>query len=320
MVAGPFPRVKCCRGVPLTTHPLLVPWSWNNRAIPLPTVWATPFLERDHFTIQLVQFLMDWPLNIRIVPANNHSKHVTFCCVRVTSVAVEKQSVLSIKFICLAFVIRHANRVFYTPCCVVVWAHHTSLCYFIKVIPTGIRSRTVQPVVSRYTNWATGPTIYIYIYVIKWSRYRPCVAQRVGRGIAVLFHDRGTRRGWVVSSTPRPHFTPGKDPVPILQEAEWAPGPVWTCGKSRPHRDSIPDRPAHNQSLYLLSYPAQTHYFIKGKIFREKLLNSICVFWLSLQMLSQTFLILGRIKRDVIKNVQYICVHVKCPFVLPRTN
>ena len=78
---------------------------------------------------------------------------------------------------------------------------------------------------------------------VKWSRYRPGVAQRVGRGIALLFHDRGTRRGWVVSSTPRPHFTPAKDPVPILQEAGWAPGRVWTGGKSRPHRDSIPDRP-----------------------------------------------------------------------------
>ena len=50
------------------------------------------------------------------------------------------------------------------------------------------------------------------------------------------------------SSTPRPHFTLGKDPVPILQEAGWAPGPVWTGGKSRPHRDSIPDRPARSQS------------------------------------------------------------------------
>ena len=50
----------------------------------------------------------------------------------------------------------------------------------------------------------------------------------------------------MVSSTPRPHFTPGKDPVPILQEAGWAPGPVWTGGKSRPHRDSIPDRPARS--------------------------------------------------------------------------
>jgi hypothetical protein len=40
--------------------------------------------------------------------------------------------------------------------------------------------------------------------------------------------------------------TPGKDPVPIVQEAGWAPGSVWTGGKSRPHRDSIPDRPARS--------------------------------------------------------------------------
>jgi len=44
----------------------------------------------------------------------------------------------------------------------------------------------------------------------------------------------------VVSSTPRPHLTPEKDPVPILQEAVWAPGPVWTGGKTRPHRDFHP--------------------------------------------------------------------------------
>jgi len=66
------------------------------------------------------------------------------------------------------------------------------------------------------------------------SRYRPGLIQRVGRGIALLFHDRGTRRGWVVSSTPRPHLTPGKDPVPILQETGWAPGPFWKSGKFRP--------------------------------------------------------------------------------------
>ena len=92
---------------------------------------------------------------------------------------------------------------------------------------------------------------------VEWSRYRPGVAQRVGRGIALLFHDRGTRRGWVVSSKPWPHFTPGKDPVPIFQEAGWAPRPIWTGGKSHPHWDSIPDRPACSQSLYRLSYPAQ---------------------------------------------------------------
>jgi len=30
---------------------------------------------------------------------------------------------------------------------------------------------------------------------VKRSRYRPNMAQRVGRRIALLFHDRGTRRG-----------------------------------------------------------------------------------------------------------------------------
>ena len=99
-------------------------------------------------------------------------------------------------------------------------------------------------------NWSTNDRSEMYIgfhVKVKWSHYRPGVAQRVGRSIAVLFHDRGTRRGWVVSSTPRPHFTPAKDSVPILQEAGWAPGPFWTGGNSRPHRDSIPDRPARSQ-------------------------------------------------------------------------
>ena len=77
------------------------------------------------------------------------------------------------------------------------------------------------------------PLLHLKVKV-KWSRYRPGVAQRVGRFIDLLFHDRGTRRGWVFSSTLRPHFTLGKEPVPILQEAGWAPGPVWTGGKSFP--------------------------------------------------------------------------------------
>ena len=44
MGIGSFPGVKYGRGVLLTTHPLLVPWSWKSRAIPLPTLWATPGL------------------------------------------------------------------------------------------------------------------------------------------------------------------------------------------------------------------------------------------------------------------------------------
>jgi len=93
------------------------------------------------------------------------------------------------------------------------------------------------------------------------------VVQTVGRGIALLFHDRGTSRGWVVSSTPWPHSTPGKDPVPILQEAGWAPGSVWTGGISRLHREWIPDRSALSQSLYRLSYRAYYIYICSWQIF-----------------------------------------------------
>ena len=71
---------------------------------------------------------------------------------------------------------------------------------------------------------------YIIKVKVKCSRYRPGVAQRVGRGIALLFHDRGTRRGWVVSSTPRPHYTTGIRSRTVQPVA---------------------------QSLYRLSYPAQ---------------------------------------------------------------
>jgi hypothetical protein len=81
---------------------------------------------------------------------------------------------------------------------------------------------------------------------------------RESRGIALLcLLDLGTRRVWGVSVTPRPLYTPGKDPVPIVQEAGWAPEPVWTCAENlAPTGIRSPDSPARSQSLYRLSYPA----------------------------------------------------------------
>jgi hypothetical protein len=37
---GFFPGVKSGRGVTLTSHPLLVPWSWMGRVIPVLSLWA----------------------------------------------------------------------------------------------------------------------------------------------------------------------------------------------------------------------------------------------------------------------------------------
>jgi hypothetical protein len=46
------------------------------------------------------------------------------------------------------------------------------------------------------------------------------------------------------------------------------------------------------------------HYLINGTVFREKLLNTKCVFWFSVQLLSKTFLILRRIRLDIFINVR----------------
>jgi hypothetical protein len=65
----------------------------------------------------------------------------------------------------------------------------------------------------------------------------------------------------MVSVTPRPYFTPGKEPVPIIQEAGWAPGPAWTGAENlAPTGIRSPDLPARSQSLYRLSYPAHRYF------------------------------------------------------------
>jgi hypothetical protein len=57
MNTGSFPGVKSGRGVTLTLHPLLVPWSWKSRAIPLLPIWAVRPVQslsactRVHFTL-----------------------------------------------------------------------------------------------------------------------------------------------------------------------------------------------------------------------------------------------------------------------------
>ena len=73
--------------------------------------------------------------------------------------------------------------------------------------------------------------------------------------MAVLFHDLGTRwGGWSASRPGR--LSPGKDPVPIVQEAGWASGPVWTGAENLdPTGIRSPDRPVRSESLYRLRYP-----------------------------------------------------------------
>ena len=61
---------------------------------------------------------------------------------------------------------------------------------------------------------------------------------------------------------PQPLFTPGKVPVPIVQEAGWALGLVGTDAENlAPTGIRSQDRPARSQSLYRLRYLAHKPEF-----------------------------------------------------------
>ena len=58
--------------------------------------------------------------------------------------------------------------------------------------------------------------------------------------------------GW---STPSPgRFTPGNDPVLIVQEAEWAPGPIWTGVENL---DSTGIRSPHRPARSVVAIPTE---------------------------------------------------------------
>jgi hypothetical protein len=63
-------------------------------------------------------------------------------------------------------------------------------------------------------------------------------------------------------------------------------------------------------------YQKFPHYLINGTIFGKMLLNTKCVFWFYLKLLSETFLILRRIQRDIIINVYWSWG--KAPSILVR--
>jgi len=60
------------------------------------------------------------------------------------------------------------------------------------------------------------------------------------RGVILLFPDHGTRRGWGVSVTHRPLFTPGKTRYPFYRSLGGPQGRSGHVRKISPHRDSIP--------------------------------------------------------------------------------
>jgi len=126
----------------------------------------------------------------------------------------------------------------------------------IPMTPSGIEPGTFRFVAQHLNHCATAVPLLWQRIKVKWSRYRPGVAQTVGRRIVLLFHDRGTRRG----SAARPGRTlhPGKTRYPIYRRLG---GPQGRSGRAENLvHTGIRSRTVQSvaQSLYRLSYSAHT--------------------------------------------------------------
>ena len=97
---------------------------------------------------------------------------------------------------------------------------------------------------------------------------------KVQMGRCTVF-NLGARCRWKINATPRPLYPRERDPVPITQEAGWAPGPVRTAPPPRPDRTwgrispppgiRFPDRPARSESLYRMRYPGTRHMHARAR-------------------------------------------------------
>ena len=142
---------------------------------------------------------------------------------------------------------------------VITWPHDdTFICktfFFPSVIHSSLKSKTgymfrLEQAIIRPCDCNKCDTSNIYNTVIHCS----CNVNKLPRYIYSINWD-----GW---STPRPgRFNPGNDPVPYVQEAGWAPGPVWTDAEIIASTGiRSPDRPHRSESLSRLSYPGPPSY------------------------------------------------------------
>ena len=106
-------------------------------------------------------------------------------------------------------------------------------------LPSGLFSSTTMFYIiptateDRYGQWPTTVQLAVGAVTFRpklmWLKEVECTlvqalrlctcrtAHRGSRGIALSFHDHGTRSGWGVSVTPRPLFTPGKTRYPLYR-------------------------------------------------------------------------------------------------------
>lgn len=74
-----------------------------------------------------------------------------------------------------------------------------------------------------------------------------------GEAVTSLYPYTSFAQKWGMWPTPRPnHFTPGTDPVPIVQDVGWASEPLWRA-QILPPRGFTPSNPRQVTALTVLS-------------------------------------------------------------------
>jgi hypothetical protein len=66
MGTGSFPGVESSRSVTLIPHPLLVPWSWKGRALPLLPLWAVRPVQSLSACTSVHFFTLEYSENCRL--------------------------------------------------------------------------------------------------------------------------------------------------------------------------------------------------------------------------------------------------------------
>ena len=97
---------------------------------------------------------------------------------------------------------------------------------------------------------------------VKYTLEQATKDQRGNRRIALLFLQPRRLMGVGGQRHAPAALPPRKDPVPIVQEAGWAPGPVCTGAENLappPTGIRSPEGQNRSESLYRLSYPGLTH-------------------------------------------------------------
>ena len=93
MGTGSFPGVKSGRAVTLTPHPLLVPWSWKGKAIPLLSLWVVRSVQSLSACTRVTLLIVEtepWPYSSYICLTFWFLYLICGCCISLVWAALQK--------------------------------------------------------------------------------------------------------------------------------------------------------------------------------------------------------------------------------------